>query len=160
MGKTLIVYYSAQGHTKRVAEIVAGQLGADIYEITPAEVYSEKDLDWMDSNSRASREQADTSLRDVELAPIDVSNWAEYDTVMIGYPIWWGIAAWPANSFVKQMDFNGKKVLPFCTSHSSGVGESDELLKNDANGGDWTKCQRFFQDANENDIKSWAKELA
>ena len=160
MGKTLVVYYSAQGHTKRVAEIAARQLGADIYEITPAEIYSEEDLDWTDNNSRASRENTDESLRDIALVPINIQNWTDYDTVILGYPIWWGIAAWPTNSFIKQVDFSGKKVIPFCTSHTSGVGKSDELLKNDASGGDWTKCHRFFQDANENDIKDWIQKIA
>lgn len=93
-------------------------------------------------------------MRDVELVTTEIPNWSEYSTVIIGYPIWWGIVAWPTNSLVKKLDFTDKKVVPFCVSHSSGVGESDQLLKADANGGDWTECHRFYQDAGDASIKS------
>ena len=95
----------------------------------------------------------------IELETTEVKNWADYDTVIVGYPIWWGIAAWPTNSFIKKVDLSGKKVIPFCVSHSSGVGESDELLKADANGGDWAECHRFFQDAGDASIKEWTDSL-
>ena len=159
MSKTIIIYYSAQGHTKTIAEKIAANLGADTFEITPKQKYTDADLDWTDKNSRASREYADETLRDVELDSTDIPGWADYDTVIIGYPIWWGIAAWPTNSFIKQLDLNGKKVIPFCTSHSSGVGESAELLHADVSGGDWQTCHRFFQDANDGDIKTWTEQI-
>lgn len=159
MSKKIVIYYSAQGHTKSIAEMVAKNLGADTFEIMPKEKYTETDLDWTDEDSRASREYAEESLRDIELATTEVPNWAEYDTVIIGYPIWWGIAAWPTNSFIKKLDLEGKKVIPFCVSHSSEIGESDELLKADANGGDWVEGYRFFQDAGEGSVKKWTESL-
>ena len=159
MSKTLVVYYSAQGHTKRIAESIAGNLNADIYEIIPEEIYTEDDLDWTNNNSRATREHNDESLRDVPLKSTYVPNWEEYDTVILGYPIWWGIAAWPTDSFVKAMDWNGKTVIPFCVSHSSGLGESDVLLKAKASGGDWQPGFRFFQDVSESEIKQWVNPL-
>lgn len=88
--KILVVYYSAQNHTKSVAEKIAKNLNADIFEIVPEEVYSDADLDWTNSNSRVSKEHNDESLRDVKLKNTSVSNWDDYDTVLIGYPIWWG----------------------------------------------------------------------
>ena len=117
--KTLVIYYSAQGHTRRVAEEIASNLSADLFEIVPAEPYTEKDFDWTDDNSRCSREHAEPTLRDIELKTISVPHWSDYDRIIIGYPIWWGIAAWPVSSFIKTQDFTGKNVIPFCTSHSS-----------------------------------------
>ena len=159
MNKTLVIYYSAQGHTKKIAEKIATNLNVDLFEIIPKEKYTEDDLDWTNDNSRASREYADETLRDIELAATEISNWTDYDTVLIGYPIWWGISAWPVNSFIKTLDFGDKTVIPFCVSHSSGVGESAELLKSDSNGGNWQECHRFFQDADDADIKSWTDGL-
>ena len=94
-GKTLVVYFSAQGHTEEVAQKIANNLGADIFEIVPVDEYTSADLDWTDSDSRVTREHEDESLRNIELVSTTVENWDSYDTVLIGYPIWWGIAAWP-----------------------------------------------------------------
>ncbi len=157
--KTLVVYYSAQGHTKRVAEEIANNLSADLFEITPLEPYTEADFDWTDDNSRCSREHDDPTLRDVELETTEVPNWADYDRIIIGYPIWWGIAAWPVNSFVKAQDFAGKTVIPFCTSHSSELGDSNVGLQKDANGGEWQPGHRFFQDVSPATVKSWTDSL-
>lgn len=157
--KTLVVYYSAQGHTKRVAETVASNLSADLFEIKPLKPYTDDDFDWTDKNSRCSREHDDPSLRDIELETTSVPHWSDYDRVIIGYPIWWGIAAWPVNSFVKNQDFAGKTVIPFCTSHSSGLGDSDLKLKADSTNGEWQAGHRFFQDAPSATIKSWADTL-
>ena len=120
-GKTLVVYFSAQGHTEEVAQKIANNLNADIFELQPREEYSSADLDWTDDNSRVSREHEDESLRNIELVSTTVDNWDSYDTVLIGYPIWWGVAAWPVDTFVKANDFNGKTVIPFCTSASSWI---------------------------------------
>ena len=105
----LVVYYSAQNHTKSVAEKIAKNLNADIFEIVPEDVYTSDDLNWTNSNSRVSREHNDESLRDVKLKNTKVNNWEDYDTVLIGYPIWWGIAAWPVDNFVKDNNFDKKK---------------------------------------------------
>ena len=96
-----MVYFSATGNTEQAAQYIAGLTGGDLFELEPAEPYSEEDLDWTDDNSRVSREHDDESLRDVPLVADTVENWAEYDTVYIGYPIWWGIAAWPVDTFVE-----------------------------------------------------------
>ena len=107
-GSVLVVYYSASGHTKTVAGYIAQATGGDIFEITPVEPYTDDDLNWSDSDSRVTREHEDESLRDVELTTTEVENWDSYDTVFIGYPIWWGIAAWPVDGFVEANDFTGK----------------------------------------------------
>lgn len=157
--KTLVIYYSAEGHTKKIAEQIAENLQADLFEIAPAEPYTEDDLNWMDSNSRCTREYDDPKLRDIALASTEVPNWSDYDRIIIGYPIWWGITAWPVNSFVKTQDFSDKTVIPFCTSHSSGLGDSDLNLQKDAKGGEWQEGHRFFQDTAAATVKSWTDNL-
>ena len=159
LGRVLVVYYSAQNHTEAVAQQIAENLIADIFEIQPVDEYSNADLNWTDDNSRVSREYADESLRNVELVSTTVENWDDYDTVLIGYPIWWGIAAWPVDTFVKANDFNGKTVIPFCTSSSSGLGRSGELLAEEANGGNWLEGHRFRSNPSDSDIQNWTDSL-
>ncbi len=142
-GKTLVVYYSASGNTARVAKDIAAATGADLFEIVPTQVYTSDDLNWTNANSRVSREHDDESLRNVPLTSTTVADWSSYDTVFIGYPIWWGIAAWPVNNFVTDNDFTGKTVIPFATSSSSGMGQSGTLLANMAGTGDWQEGHRF-----------------
>ncbi len=158
-GKTLVVYYSAQNHTEAVAQQIAQNLGADIFELVPVDEYTSSDLNWNDQNSRVTREYEDESLRDIELESTTVENWDEYDTVLIGYPIWWGIAAWPVDTFVKANDFNGKTVIPFCTSSSSGLGQSGELLAEEANGGNWLEGHRFRSNPSDSDIQEWTDSI-
>lgn len=157
--KTLVVYYSASGNTHRVAEAIAQAANADLLEIVPTEVYTNEDLNWTNPNSRVSREHDDESLRDVPLTTTEVPDWDSYDTVLLGYPIWWGIAAWPVNNFVKANDFTGKTVIPFATSSSSGMGQSGSLLAEMANGGDWQQGQRFSSGASEADVQAWVNGL-
>ena len=157
--KILVVYYSAQSHTKAVAEKIAANLNADIFEIVPEQIYTSKDLDWTDDNSRVSKEHNDESLRNIKLAKTQVDNFENYDTILIGYPIWWGIAAWPVDSFVKANNFNGKTVIPFCTSSSSGLGQSGKLLKQEANSGNWLEGHRFNSNPSDTDIKNWTDSL-
>lgn len=158
-GKTLVVYYSASGSTEKVAKVIAQNLKADLFEIEPVDTYTSDDLNWTNSNSRVTREHNDESLRDIKLKNTKVSNWDNYDTVLIGYPIWWGIAAWPVNNFVKENDFTGKTVIPFCTSASSGLGQSGELLEKMAKGGDWKEGYRFSSGASSSNIKTWTDSL-
>lgn len=157
--KTLVVYYSASGNTRRVAEAIAQAANTDLFEIVPTEVYTNEDLNWTNSDSRVSREHDDESLRDVPLTTTEVPDWDSYDTVLLGYPIWWGIAAWPVNNFVKANDFTGKTVIPFATSSSSGMGQSGSLLAEMANGGDWQQGQRFSSGASEADVQAWVNGL-
>ncbi len=158
-GNTLVVYYSAQGHTVNFAEAIAEELNADVFELTPVEEYTEADLDWTDSDSRVSREHDDESLRDIELVTTEVDNWESYDTVYIGYPIWWGIAAWPVDNFVKNNDFTGKTVIPFATSSSSGMGESGEILEGYAGTGTWLEGKRFQSNEDVANAQEWAASI-
>ena len=158
-GKTLVVYFSATGNTEAIAGYIAEATGGDLFELIPTKPYTSDDLDWTDGDSRVSREHDDESLRNVELTATTVENWDEYDTVFIGYPIWWGIAAWPTDTFVKANDFTGKTVIPFCTSSSSGLGQSGELLKAEAGGGNWLTGQRFQSKASEDTVKEWVNGL-
>lgn len=158
-GKTLVVYYSASGNTKDVAEKIAKITEADLFEIEPVEPYTDDDLDWTDDDSRVSREHDDESLRDVELVSTTVDDWDSYDTVYIGYPNWWGIAAWPVDNFVKENDFTGKTVIPFCTAATSGIGDSGNLLEEMTGTGDWKEGERFHGGASESDISSWIDSL-
>ena len=160
LGKTLIVYYSATGNTKEVAEEMAEDLNADTFEIVPSDPYTDEGLDWTDDNSRVSREYNDESLRDVELENTTVPLWDSYDTVLIGYPIWWGIAAWPVSSFVEANDFTGKTVIPFCTSSSSGLGNSGDLLEDKAGTGTWQEGHRFSSNPSDDDITDFIDSIS
>ena len=157
--KILVVYYSAQSHTDAVAKKIASNLNANIFKIEPKEKYTSDDLDWTNNNSRVSKEHDNESLRNVELVTTKVDNWDSYDIVLIGYPIWWGIAAWPVNNFVKDNDFTGKTVIPFCTSASSGLGQSGKLLEKEANSGIWQEGHRFSSSATDADIKSFTDSI-
>ena len=159
-GNVLVAYYSAQGHTASVAQTIADELGADLFEVTPSEPYSDDDLNWTDDNSRVTREHEDESLRDVELKQVTPNGWEDYDTVLVGYPIWWGIAAWPIDNFISGNDWEGKTVIPFCTSSSSGIGQSGDLLAEAAGSGDWQEGQRFSSSADESEVRDWASSLA
>ena len=158
-GKTLVVYYSASGRTKTVAETIAETAGADMFEIVPDEPYTSEDLDWTNDDSRVSREHDNESLRDVELVKVTPDNWDSYDTILIGYPIWWGIAAWPGDNFAKGNDFSGKTVIPFCTSSSSGLGQSGTLLEQMAGTGTWQEGQRFSSGASASEVQDWVNSL-
>lgn len=158
-GKTLVVYYSASGNTARVAKDISAATGADLFEIVPTQVYTSDDLNWTNANSRVSREHDDESLRNVPLTSTTVADWSSYDTVFIGYPIWWGIAAWPVNNFVTDNDFTGKTVIPFATSSSSSMGQSGTLLANMAGTGDWREGHRFSSGASTSDVESWVNGL-
>ena len=158
-GKTLVVYYSASGNTENVSNVIAKTLGADLFELEPVEPYSNDDLNWTNDDSRVTREHENEDEREVELVSATVDNWSEYDTVFIGYPIWWGIAAWPVDEFIETNDFTGKTVIPFATSASSGMGQSGELLAEMAGTGDWQEGQRFRSGASEDDIVAWVEGL-
>ncbi|MDO5397292.1 MAG: flavodoxin [bacterium] len=157
--KTLVVYYSATGSTENAANYIAAATNADIFELEPVKPYTDADLDWTDDNSRVVDEHNNEEKRVVELTSTTVSNWDRYNTVFIGYPIWWGIAAWPVDGFVKANDFTGKTVIPFCTSASSGIGESGELLADMAGTGDWQEGMRFRSGVSESDVADWVKTL-
>ncbi len=158
-GKILVVYYSATGNTETVASYIAEATGADIFKLEPVDEYSDDDLDWTDSDSRVSYEYANEDERNVELVQTSVDDWDTYSTVFIGYPIWWGIASWVVNGFVESNDFTGKTVIPFCTSSSSGIGESGELLAQAAESGNWLDGERFSSSATQSDVTDWVEGL-
>lgn len=159
-GKVLVVYYSATGNTKEVADYIAAATDADTFELEPSEPYSDGDLNWTDENSRVVYEHDNPDARDVELVSAAPDEWGSYKTIFIGYPIWWGIAAWPVDTFIKANDFTGKTVIPFCTSASSDLGESGKLLEEMAGAGNWLEGKRFSSGASEEDVKEWVGSLS
>lgn len=158
-GKTLVVYYSATGNTEAVANYIADVTGGDLFELEPVEPYTDEDLNYNDENSRVSQEYADESLRDVELVSTTVEGFDEYENIFVGYPIWWQVAAWPVNQFIENNDFTGKTVIPFCTSASSGIGDSGQLLEEMAGTGNWIEGQRFRSSTSEEDVQVWVEGL-
>lgn len=156
---SLVVFYSATGNTQRVAETIAKTLGADIFEIIPEEPYTPADLNYNSANSRVVLEHNDPSKQEIPLTNATPSDWEKYDTIYIGYPIWWGVAAWPVNGFVKANDFTDKIVIPFCTSASSRAGDSDELLEDLAKSGEWIEGKRFSSNVNEEEIVEWLNSI-
>ena len=157
--KTLVVYYSATGNTEEAAEYIASATGGDLFELVPVEPYSDEDLNWNDDNSRVVYEHDNPNERNVPLVASTVDNFNEYDTVFIGYPIWWGIAAWPVNGFIEANDFTTKTVIPFCTSASSGLGDSGKLLEEAAGTGNWLEGKRFSSGVSETEVTEWVKSL-
>lgn len=158
-GKNLVVYFSASGNTARAAELIAAETNADMFELIPKEPYSTADLNYSDDSSRVVYEHDHEEARNIELESTTVENWESYETVFIGYPIWWHIAAWPVDSFVKANDFSGKTVIPFCTSASSDMGESGTLLAEIAGTGNWLAGERFSSRASEEDVHNWIESL-
>lgn len=159
LGSVLIVYFSATNNTEKIAEYIADITKGATFELVPQNPYSSADLRYNDSNSRVSKEYHDQSLRNVALEKTTPDNWESYDTVFLGYPIWWGIAAWPVNGFVIANDFTGKTVVPFCTSASSGVGNSDTLLKDMAGTGNWKEGRRFSSSSSKSEVQTWINGL-
>ncbi|SEF61022.1 flavodoxin [Lachnospira multipara] len=157
--KVLVAYYSASGNTAQVADYIAEETAADTFELVPEDIYTDADLNWTNRNSRVSREHDDESLRGVSLVNATPDNWDDYDVVFVGYPIWWGIAAWPVNDFITSNDFSGKTVIPFCTSSSSGLGQSGELLEEMAGSGTWQEGMRFRSGVSKGDVTNWVKGL-
>lgn len=155
--KTLVVYFSATGTTKGVAERIASVTNADLYEIIPAEPYSSDDLDWHDSNSRTSIEMNDPDAR--PSISSDTISLDSYSTIYVGYPIWWGDAPRIMSTFVESYDFSDKTVIPFCTSGSSGIGRSGDNLKDLANSGNWLSGDRLDAGISESEIQDWINDL-
>lgn len=157
--KILIAYFSGSGNTKKVAENIAEATNGTLFELVPVVPYTSADLNYSDSNSRVVREHNDESLRDIELVSVTPADFDEYDVVFIGYPIWWGIAAWPVNNFIKGNDFKDKIVIPFATSASSGIGQSDVLLRDMTTTGSWLSGRRFPSYVDKNIVENWVKDL-
>ena len=157
--RVLVAYFSATGNTERVAGHIAEATGGDLFELIPSDPYTDEDLNWTDENSRVVYEYENPDARDTELVTYAPENWADYDVVFIGYPIWWYDAAWPVEGFVEGNDFTDKTVIPFCTSSSSGLGESGARLAELAGTGTWLEGQRFRSSASQEDVAAWVDSL-
>ena len=150
---TLVVFFSATGTTKNIAERIAAMTNADIYEIIPVQPYTDADLNWNDSKSRTSIETADAGCRpEIEGDPLDLEG---YSTIYIGYPIWWGEAPRIMDAFVEAYDFEEITMIPFCTSSSSGIGRSGKILEENAESGNWLDGKRFGGNVSENELREW-----
>ena len=150
---TLVVYFSATGTTKGVAEKIAAITGADLYEIKAAQEYTSADLDWNDSDSRTTHEQNDKSVRpEIGSDPISLEG---YSTIYIGFPIWWGEEPRIMDTFVESYDFDGKTMIPFCTSGGSGIGMSGKNLESNAGSGKWLDGDRLNGSASEEELQAW-----
>ena len=155
--KILVAVFSASGVTKKVGKEIARIAGADFYEIVPEEIYTAADLDWMNKKSRSSLEMNDPAARPrIAGGALDM---AAYDTVIVGFPIWWGVAPRIIDTFLESYDFSGKKIIPFCTSGGSGVGRSDTALHKDVSGdAEWARGRQINR-PNEAEIRRWLNEV-
>lgn len=156
--KIAVVYFSATGNTKMIAEYIAEEFNTDTYQIIPEQEYTSEDLDWTDSNSRASVEHNSPDFRP-EIAG-ELPDLSSYDTIFIGYPIWWGEAPNIVKGFVENVDFSDKTVIPFCTSASSDIGSSGENLAELTEGATWLEGQRFSSNVEKSDVIEWVNGLA
>ena len=149
----LVVYFSATGTTKGVAEKIASLTDGDLYEIKAAQEYTDADLNWSDSDSRSTKEQNDPSARpEIGSEPVSLDG---YSTIYIGFPIWWGEEPRIMDTFVESYSFDGITMIPFCTSSSSGIGKSGENLAEHAGSGNWLEGERFGGDVSESLLQMW-----
>ena len=157
-GAVLVAYFSCTGNTKAVAEYAAETLHADLYEIVPQEPYTAADLNYNNRESRAAREKNDPSCRPAVAG--GVNGMERYDTVLLGYPIWWGQAPQIISTFLESYDFSGKTIVPFCTSGSSGIGSSAENLRGLCSSeAVWHEGKRFGGGVSELEVQEWAAGL-
>jgi len=157
MAKILVTYFSASGVTAKVAEKLAKAAKADLFEIKPEVPYSSADLDWTNKKSRSSVEMADKTSRVAMSGKVE--NMAQYDTVFVGFPIWWGVAPHIVNSFLEAYDFSGKTIHLFATSGGSGMGRSMEELKASAPGAAWGAEKKLSAGISQADADAWVKEI-
>lgn len=154
--KTLVAYFSASGVTANVAKLLAEAAGADLFEIKPAVPYTNADLNWMDKKSRSTVEMQDKSSRPAIAAPC--SNLADYDTIFVGFPIWWYVAPTIINTFLEKYDFTGRKIVLFATSGGSGFGNTVKELQPSAPGAEIVEG-KLLNRANKQEIENWVKTL-
>lgn len=155
MRKTLVAYFSASGVTAALAKTLSEAIGADLHEIRPAVAYTPEDLDWTNQRSRSSVEMKDKTSRPA-LAN-SVENMAQYERVFVGFPIWWYVAPTIINTFLEQYDWSGKKVIPFATSGSSGMGKTNDGLRPSLRGAVLMEGKRFAADTKAAQLQAWAQ---
>jgi len=151
-----VVYFSATGNTKEIAEYIKEEANCDIYEIVPKQKYTSSDLNYGDNNTRATKEQRDKNARPEIKEKIDVSN---YDTIFLGYPIWWGDVPKIILTFIDNTDLDEKTIIPFCTSGSSGISQSENTLKQYKGSVNWLPGKRFSNSSRKDEIKNWIDSL-
>ena len=156
MNKTLVVYFSASGTTRKIAEMIAEVGDFSLYEITPKELYTSDDLNWMNKKSRSSVEMSNKKIRP-EITDTD-AHIKEYDTIILGFPIWWYVAPTIVNTFLEKYDFSGKKIVLFATSGGSGFGNPVKELKPSAPGAEIVEG-KLLNRANKQEIEKWVKSL-
>ena len=156
MNKTLVVYFSASGTTRKIAEMIAEVGDFSLYEITPKELYTSDDLNWMNKKSRSSVEMSNKKIRP-EITDTD-AHIKEYDTIILGFPIWWFVAPTIVNTFLEKYDFSGKKIVLFATSGGSGFGNTVKELKPSAPGAEIVEG-KLLNRANKQEIEKWVKSL-
>ena len=153
MSKILVSYFSASGVTKRVAEKIAEAIKGDLFEIEPVEKYTPEDLDWTNKKSRSSVEMQNKSFRPkIKDNNLDISN---YDIILIGFPIWWGVAPTVVNTFIESKDLTGKTLIPFCTSGGSGMRYAENDLKKTYPNYNWKEGKRLTGTENEEELENW-----
>lgn len=157
MSKKLVAYFSASGVTAQVAKKLAEAVGADLFEIAPKVPYTKADLDWMDAKSRSTVEMKDPGSRP-ELAAV-LPNAADYDTVYVGFPIWWYVAPTIVNTFLESIDLSGKTVVPFATSGGSGMGKTNEHLAPSCKGAKLLNGKVFKRSVSREELAAWAERL-
>ena len=157
MSRKLVAYFSASGVTAKVAETLAEAIGADIYEIEPAAPYSKADLDWTNQKSRSSVEMSDPTSRPAIAGKRD--NMDDYDTVFVGFPIWWYVAPTIINTFLESYDLTGKTIIPFATSGGSGMGKTNEKLQPSCPNSKLIEGKVFKKSASNSELAAWADGL-
>lgn len=157
MSKKLVVYFSASGVTEKLAKRLANVVGADIFEIKPKKPYTAADLDWTNKKSRSSVEMSDKSFRPAIAEKLD--NIAEYDTIYVGFPIWWYVAPTIINTFLEQHELTGKTIIPFATSGTSLMGKTNSELAPSCRGAILKEGKRFDATADEAELKKWADSI-
>ena len=156
MAKALVTYFSASGVTKKLAENLAGAIGADIFEIVPEQIYTAADLNWQDGESRSSVEMKDRSCRPAISSKVE--NMAQHDVVFVGFPVWWYREPSIIDTFAEEYDFSGKTIVPFATSGGSGIGDSGANIGGLAKGAKVVSGKRFSSNASADELKAWAGE--
>ena len=154
--KSAVIFFSATGTTKQIAEYIKSETNSDLFEIIPKQKYTSEDLNYGDNNTRATREQRDSTARPEIQNKIDVSN---YDTIFLGYPIWWGDVPKIILSFIDETNLNGKTIIPFCTSGSTDISGSKNTLKTYNSSINWVLGKRFSNNSTKEDIKDWIQKL-
>lgn len=154
MKKALVAYFSASGETARLARTIAGVTGGALFEIAPETAYTAADLDWMDKKSRSTLEMNDETSRPAIAGRVE--DMAQYDTVFVGFPIWWYQAPRIIETFLESYDFAGKTVLPFATSGGSGMGKTNSVLKPSCGGAKLVEGKVFRKSASKADLAAWA----